>query len=143
MSDTVVVMADGKIQQIGTPTDIYNEPENAFVAEEIVRVFNPTTLTHMNYFAEGILNVTAAPEVVSGHVNYFELDENMKYDEEQMQADIEKYGVYTYEDFKDLLTEEQFNALPFKYLKVSVGKGLITWDGILAIIEYLLSNGLM
>ena len=35
MSDTIVVMADGKIQQIGTPTDIYNEPENAFVADFI------------------------------------------------------------------------------------------------------------
>ncbi len=35
MSDTVVVMADGKIQQIGSPTDIYNEPENAFVADFI------------------------------------------------------------------------------------------------------------
>ena len=35
MSDTVVVMADGRIQQIGTPQDIYNEPENAFVADFI------------------------------------------------------------------------------------------------------------
>ena len=35
MSDTVVVMAHGKIQQIGTPTDIYNEPINAFVADFI------------------------------------------------------------------------------------------------------------
>ena len=35
MSDTVVVMANGKIQQIGTPVDIYNEPENAFVADFI------------------------------------------------------------------------------------------------------------
>ncbi len=35
MSDTVVVMANGKIQQIGSPTDIYNEPENAFVADFI------------------------------------------------------------------------------------------------------------
>ena len=35
MSDTVVVMADGKIQQIGTPIDIYNEPVNAFVADFI------------------------------------------------------------------------------------------------------------
>ncbi len=35
MSDTVVVMADGKIQQIGTPVDVYNEPENAFVADFI------------------------------------------------------------------------------------------------------------
>ncbi len=35
MSDTVVVMDSGKIQQIGTPTDIYNEPVNAFVADFI------------------------------------------------------------------------------------------------------------
>ena len=35
MSDTIVVMKDGKIQQIGTPTDIYNEPKNAFVADFI------------------------------------------------------------------------------------------------------------
>lgn len=35
MSDTVVVMNNGKIQQIGTPTDIYNEPKNAFVADFI------------------------------------------------------------------------------------------------------------
>ena len=35
MSDTVVVMANGEIQQIGTPEKIYNEPENAFVADFI------------------------------------------------------------------------------------------------------------
>lgn len=35
MSDTVVVMNEGKIQQIGSPEDIYNEPKNAFVADFI------------------------------------------------------------------------------------------------------------
>lgn len=35
MSDTIVVMDKGKIQQIGPPTDIYNEPKNAFVADFI------------------------------------------------------------------------------------------------------------
>jgi len=35
MSDTVVVMESGEIQQIGTPEDIYNEPKNAFVADFI------------------------------------------------------------------------------------------------------------
>ncbi len=35
MSDTVVVMNNGEIQQIGTPQDIYNEPINAFVADFI------------------------------------------------------------------------------------------------------------
>ena len=35
MSDKIVVMAEGKMQQIGTPEDIYNEPINAFVADFI------------------------------------------------------------------------------------------------------------
>lgn len=35
MSDTIVVMNKGNIQQIGSPTDIYNEPKNAFVADFI------------------------------------------------------------------------------------------------------------
>lgn len=35
MSDTIVVLNEGKIQQIGTPIDIYNEPKNAFVADFI------------------------------------------------------------------------------------------------------------
>jgi len=35
LSDTIVVMRSGKIQQIGTPTDIYNEPVNSFVADFI------------------------------------------------------------------------------------------------------------
>lgn len=35
MSDTIVVMDKGNIQQIGSPTDIYNEPKNAFVADFI------------------------------------------------------------------------------------------------------------
>ncbi len=35
LSDTIVVMSEGEIQQIGNPTDIYNEPANAFVADFI------------------------------------------------------------------------------------------------------------
>ncbi len=35
MSDTIVVMNEGKVQQIGSPIDIYNEPQNAFVADFI------------------------------------------------------------------------------------------------------------
>ena len=41
MSDTIVVMNQGYIQQIGTPEDIYNEPENAFVADFIGCTLNP------------------------------------------------------------------------------------------------------
>jgi hypothetical protein len=65
----------------------------------------------------------------------FELGEDMKYDEEQMQADIEKYGLYTYEDFKEYMTYEQFTALNLSIFKVSVAKGYITWEEILFLIS--------
>ena len=44
MSDTIIVMNDGIIQQIGTPQDIYNEPKNAFVADFIgeSNIYNAT-----------------------------------------------------------------------------------------------------
>jgi spermidine/putrescine transport system ATP-binding protein len=47
MSDTVVVMNNGKIEQIGSPIDIYNEPDNAFVADFIgeANIINGTMLT--------------------------------------------------------------------------------------------------
>ena len=68
----------------------------------------------------------------------FEVGENMKYDEEKMQEDIEKYGLFTYEEFADLVTEEQFYALNAPYVKVAVGKGIITMDDLYRIIEELI-----
>ena len=53
LSDTIVVMNEGKIQQIGTPTDIYNEPQNEFVADFIgeSNILNGTMLcdTKVNF----------------------------------------------------------------------------------------------
>ena len=59
----------------------------------------------------------------------------MKYDEELVQADIEKYGLYTYADFAHVLTEEQFNALNLGHFKVSVGKGYITFEEIINLVK--------
>lgn len=52
MSDTVVVMDSGKIQQIGTPKDIYNEPQNAFVADFIGESNILDGIMHDDYLAE-------------------------------------------------------------------------------------------
>lgn len=112
-----------------------------FVTKETVKVFSPATLDFANYFANGLLNAPPLPNTyTAGQMNYFEFDENMKVDEEKMQADIEKYGLYTYEDFKEYIPEEVFNALPFKYFKISVGKGLMTWEDIIATIALILES---
>ena len=52
MSDTVVVMDKGKIQQIGTPQDIYNEPKNAFVADFIGESNIIDGVLHKDYLVE-------------------------------------------------------------------------------------------
>ncbi len=52
MSDTVVVMDGGKIQQIGTPEDIYNEPKNAFVADFIGESNILDGIMHEDYVVE-------------------------------------------------------------------------------------------
>lgn len=52
MSDTIVIMNDGIIQQMGTPTDIYNEPENAFVADFIGESNILEGIMHDDYLVE-------------------------------------------------------------------------------------------
>ena len=65
MSDTIVVMKDGVIQQIGTPTDIYNEPKNSFVADFIgeSNIFSGTTFDCVDDFAKNEkVDVVVRPE---------------------------------------------------------------------------------
>ena len=52
MSDTIVVMDGGKIQQIGTPTDVYNEPSNAFVADFIGESNILDGIMHEDFYVE-------------------------------------------------------------------------------------------
>ena len=52
MSDTIVVMDQGKIQQIGTPEDVYNEPKNAFVADFIGESNILDGIMHEDYVVE-------------------------------------------------------------------------------------------
>ena len=52
MSDTIVVMNNGEIQQIGTPEDIYNEPSNAFVARFIGASNIIDGIMHKDFFIE-------------------------------------------------------------------------------------------
>ena len=112
-----------------------------YCTEEFVKIYSPATFEFANYFANGLLNAPPFPEsYTAGQMNYFDFDENMQYDEAQVQADIEKYGLYTYEDLADYISEDVFHAFPFKYFKISVEKGLMTWEDIMAVIEMLFAE---
>lgn len=115
----------------------------AFVTEEVVKVYCPVTAYHMNCFAEGLLTMPNMPNNIHGMINIFEFGENLKYDEEKMQADIERYGVFTYDDFAEYISYEAYMASPAKWLKVAIGKGMLTNEDITLILDYLLSGGLI
>ncbi len=56
MSDRIMVLRDGKVQQIGTPTDLYMHPSNTFVA---------SFMGHANMFSGDIVNATADADTIS------------------------------------------------------------------------------
>lgn len=106
------------------------------VSEQYTEVWSVLTAEHYNCMLEGMWTLTAAEVDNSpAWLMPYEIGEDMKYDESSMQADIERYGLYTYEDFAEYCTYEQFVAFGFENLKVSVGKGAITWDEILYLIS--------
>ncbi len=105
------------------------------VNKEYTGCYSIQTAVHINFMVEGMFSLTIPP--IDGWFDYFEIGEDMKYDEEKMQADIEKYGLYTYEDFAEYVTYEQFMAFNGPYLKVLVGRGVLTYEQIIELIaEY-------
>ena len=114
---------------------------NAYITNEYTGCYSLVTVYHMNYFIDGLFSI---PGGIDGLFNIFEYGKDLKYDEEKMQADIEKYGLFTYEDFKDYIPEEIYNAFPAAYFKVAIGKGMLTFDTLLQYIEqFIVKNGLM
>ncbi len=89
---------------------------------------------HYNFIVEGMFSDTFHKEDAP-LFDYFKVGSDMMYDAEQMQADIEAYGLYTYDDFAEYLTYEQFVGFNVQYFKIAVGRGEYTYEGILDLIE--------
>jgi len=114
--------------------------EKSYKTREYSGCYSLITAYHSNYFIDGLLSI---PGGMDGLFNFFEYDKDLAYDSEKMEQDIEKYGLYTYEDFAEYVPYEVFEYMfPAKYYKIAVGKGLITFDEIIGLIEfYLVANG--
>ena len=111
--------------------------ESYEISEEYIEAYGIISAFHYNILVEGMFS-TDFMEQDYDLFNYFTIGEGMVYDAELMQKDIEQYGLYTYEDFADYLTYEQFVAFNVQYFKIAVGKGHYTYEGVLELInEYL------
>lgn len=101
------------------------------VYEDTVRTFSIASYENITCFTNGILSSTP---YFDPYLNAFDINEDT-YMYENMEEDIEKYGLFTYEDVKDYMTYEEFTTYNLKYVKISIGKGYITWEEFLETIE--------
>ena len=91
--------------------------------EEETECYSLSTAYNLNHFVEGALCIS---DDIGGLYNYFELDDNYKYDDKKKQADIDRYGLLKYEDVAYFMSREIYEYFNVKYLSVSIGKGMIT-----------------
>lgn len=112
---------------------------NAEVYNEYVEAYSILAVYYYNFITNDMFSLTS-PVIETNFFMPFEVGENMTFDKEKMEEDIATYGLYEYADFEGKIPYEVFEALNIKYLKVAVGKGLITYD---QIIELLKSEGVV
>lgn len=104
---------------------------SARVKKEYIEAWSISSSETSNVFASGLLTV-APPDIF---YNWITMGDKLQYDVEQLENDIEMYGLYTYEDFKDYVSYEQYVAFNGAYLKIPVSKGIFTFEYIIDLIE--------
>ena len=115
--------------------------ETIEIVTKSTRIYSIVSKDNVNAIANGILSNTP---YVPDTYNIFELDNSLKYDPILMAKDIEKYGLYEYEEFKEYIPKEIFDGANLKYYKVAIEKGLMTEYELMYIMstyKLLLDNG--
>lgn len=105
--------------------------ESVEVTNEYSGLWSITSAANMDAFANDMLTI-APPD---DFYNWIPMGEKLRYDAAAFAADVETYGLYTYEDFADFVTYDQFIAFNGAYLKAPIEKGLITWDYLVDLID--------
>ncbi len=118
--------------------------EIVLIGYEIITETNGSYTILSNKYYNAILNgmLSISPSYLAENLyEAFEVGEDMTYDKEKMEADIEKYGLYTYDEFSDYVTYEQFVAWNIANMKIVVGKGYTTYEDIVyMLLEVALPN---
>mgnify|MGYP002520979364 CR=1 FL=1 len=94
-----------------------------YITNKFTRICSPVTYKNLNIITENMLSM---PGGISGLFNIFEYDKNLAYDQVKKNEDINKYGLLDYSYFNNLIPYEVYEAFNGKYLKVAMGKGILT-----------------
>ena len=106
---------------------------NVDYIERKTTIYEVVTYKNITCFTGNILSASAYLDPL---LNHFEINtETLAYDIDKVQSDIDTYGLYTYKDFEGLISEDAFELYNAKYLKIAVGKGYISWDDIINMIN--------
>lgn len=118
MSDEIIVMNDGKIQQKGSPIDIYNEPENAFVASFIGESNIIDGIMQKDYLVEFAGNSFECLDAGFGDYEFVDVvirPEDIKFDKEKGKIP----GTVTSVIFKGVHYEMRISAADFDWIAQS------------------------
>ncbi len=108
--------------------------ENAEFSQEFCMSYSLHSAINANAIAYDMLTITA--ETFKGMCTLgFKVDETYRFNQEDINYYVEKYGLYTYEEWSEYLTMEAFYALNGQYYKILVGRGFITKEEIIYMIQ--------
>ena len=119
---------------------------DAYVTEEFVRVYSPITVYEANCFANNLLTVTPLMDGVESLIDIFDFDENMIFDMDKKQAEVAENGLYTYEDFAEYYSREEFDYLisfierESQFFKISLAKGRVEKEDIIKLFNFVLRS---
>ena len=100
------------------------------IREESTESWAIVTSVHYNCILNGML--TVSPNYYLAHT----ADDSLQYDANEITTDIEKYGLFTYDEFDEYFTYEEFVALNIKDYKIAIGKGRLSYDEFMEIVQY-------
>lgn len=114
------------------------------ITKEYTQLWSIMGYKNHNVIANDIVTLTPIADYNFSFESYFDFDSDYKYDPIKKQQDIDAYGLYTYDEWSDYMSEWLFEGFNAPYVKVMVGKGLITTEevyGILTVFMDYAENG--
>lgn len=98
---------------------------------ELIERYDIVSANNLNHIANGML---ACSDTLVGFSNTFEFN-SLVYDLKQMEKDIETYGLYSYEEWSQYVTFEEFMTFNGQYFKIAIAKGLINEEELFSLIN--------
>lgn len=103
---------------------------DAVVRKERVVKISPVSEYNVNLIVDGLLNIPDDLEGVFDAFEYSGIDGNLRIDSEAFASNVEKYGLFTYDDVKEVMPRYIFDKFNFAYFKTFLGMGVITAEKI-------------